>query len=58
MLHNVKDKTIRWKMIKEVERPRLVHARSTDIVSKDNIFSQLTVRFHTQQVCFIKYNIL
>uniref|UniRef100_A0A1B6CEE5 Large ribosomal subunit protein mL45 n=1 Tax=Clastoptera arizonana TaxID=38151 RepID=A0A1B6CEE5_9HEMI len=50
ILHNIQNKTIKWKMIKEVERPRLVHARSTDVISKDNVFSQLTVRFHTQQI--------
>uniref|UniRef100_A0A1B6D8W5 Large ribosomal subunit protein mL45 n=1 Tax=Clastoptera arizonana TaxID=38151 RepID=A0A1B6D8W5_9HEMI len=38
ILHNIQNKTIKWKMIKEVERPRLVHARSTDVISKDNVF--------------------
>lgn len=50
VMHNVKDKTIRWKYIKSIELPRVVHARCTDIITKENIFAQLTVRFHTQQV--------
>ncbi|XP_069673996.1 large ribosomal subunit protein mL45 [Periplaneta americana] len=51
--HNTIDKTIRWKFIKSLEPPRLVHARCTDLITKDNIFGQVTVRFHTQQVLAI-----
>lgn len=50
VMHNIMDKTIRWKMIESIELPRVVHARYTDIVTKQNIFAQLTVRFHTKQV--------
>jgi len=50
MLHNAKDKTIHWKMIGLLEQPRLVQARTQDLVHKENIFCQLTVRFHTQQI--------
>lgn len=50
VLHNIKNKTIRWKFIKSIELPRVVHARCTDIITKENVFAQLTVRFHTQQV--------
>lgn len=50
MIHNVKNKTIRWKMLGSIEPPRVVHARSTSIISKDNYFSQITVRFFTQQI--------
>lgn len=50
ILHNIQNKTVRWKYIKNIELPRIVHARCTNIVSKENIFAQLTVRFHTQQV--------
>ncbi|CAG9863653.1 unnamed protein product [Phyllotreta striolata] len=53
VIHNIKNKTIRWKFIKEIELPRIVHARCTDVVTKDNIFAQLTVRFHTQQILAI-----
>ncbi|XP_046972225.1 probable 39S ribosomal protein L45, mitochondrial [Vanessa cardui] len=47
--HNSLLKTIRWKFLDSLEPPRVVHARCTDIVSKENIFAQVTVRFHTRQ---------
>lgn len=50
VIHNTDKKTIRWKYLKDIELPRIVQARTTDIITKENIFSQLTVRFHTQQV--------
>lgn len=53
MMHNVRDKTIHWKFLKSLEPPRVVHARCTDIVTKENIFGQVTVRFHTQQILAI-----
>ena len=48
--HNTIDKTIHWKFLQSLEPPRVVHARCTDVISKDNIFGQVTVRFHTQQI--------
>lgn len=53
MMHNVKDKTIRWRFLQSLEPPRLVHARVTDVISKENLFAQITVRFHTQQLLAI-----
>ena len=53
MMHNIKDKTVRWKFIKSLEIPHVIHARCTDVISKENIFGQVTVRFHTQQVLAI-----
>lgn len=50
MIHNIDSKTLRWSFIKSIEPPRVVHARVTDIITSDNLFAQLTVRFHTQQV--------
>ncbi|KAJ8709396.1 hypothetical protein PYW07_009222 [Mythimna separata] len=47
--HNSRMKTIRWKFLESLEPPRVVHARCTDVVSKENIFGQVTVRFHTRQ---------
>jgi len=49
VLHNIDNKTIHWKYIKDVELPRIAHARHTHIITDDNIFAQVTVRFHTQQ---------
>lgn len=53
MLHNIKDKTIIWKFLKSLEPPRVVHARCTNVITNENIFGQVTVRFHTQQVLAI-----
>ncbi|XP_075146435.1 mitochondrial ribosomal protein L45 [Haematobia irritans] len=53
MMHNVKDKTIHWTFLKSLEPPRMVHARVTDVISKENLFAQVTVRFHTQQMLAI-----
>lgn len=50
VVHNIEYKTINWKFLKSLELPRIVHARCTNIVSKENIFAQVTVRLHTQQV--------
>lgn len=49
ILFNTKLKTIRWKFLGSIEPPRVVHARQTHVVSKENIFAQITVRMHTQQ---------
>lgn len=53
IIHNVDQKTIHWRFIRSLELPRVVHARCTDVISKDNIFGQVTVRFHTQQMLAI-----
>ncbi|CAG0897293.1 unnamed protein product [Darwinula stevensoni] len=49
MTRNVKLKTIRWNFLKSIEPPRVVHARATHLISKENMFAQVTLRFHTQQ---------
>lgn len=53
MMHNVKDKTIHWKFLQSLEPPRVVHARVTEVITKENQFAQVTVRFHTQQMLAI-----
>lgn len=50
VIHNIDKKTIRWKYLKDVELPRIVQARTTEVLSKENVFAQVTVRFHMQQV--------
>ncbi|XP_057375452.1 large ribosomal subunit protein mL45-like [Daphnia carinata] len=49
MTYDLKSCTTRWQFLKSLEPPRVVHARCTDVINKENIFSQVTVRFHTQQ---------
>lgn len=53
MIHNLMNKTIHWKFLESLEPARVVHARTTDIITKENVFAQLTVRFHTQQILAI-----
>ncbi|KFB40886.1 AGAP002412-PA-like protein [Anopheles sinensis] len=53
LMHNVADKTIHWQFLKSLEPPRVVHARCTDVITKENIFAQVTVRFHSQQTLAI-----
>lgn len=47
--HQARSKTIRWQFLGSLEPPQVVHARCTDVLSKENIFAQVTVRFHTKQ---------
>ncbi|RWS17371.1 putative 39S ribosomal protein L45-like protein [Dinothrombium tinctorium] len=50
MLFHCDNKTIRWNFIKSLEPPRVVHLRHEEIIEKTNIFAQVTVRLHTQQI--------
>lgn len=43
--HNTSLRTIKWKFLESLEPPRVVHARTTDIVSKENIFGQVSLTF-------------
>ena len=36
-------RTIRWQFIKSLEAPRVVHARCTDVITKQNIFAQVGI---------------
>lgn len=49
MMENVKSKTIAWNFIQCLEPPRIVQIRAQDMMSKSNVFAQVTVRLHTQQ---------
>lgn len=49
MMHNINKTQIRWKFLQSLEPARVVHARQTSMISKENIFAQVTVRIHTQQ---------
>ncbi|XP_071441232.1 large ribosomal subunit protein mL45 [Hetaerina americana] len=46
-------KTIHWQLLDWIEPPRFTHARCTDVITKDNVFGQITVRFHSQQLLAI-----
>jgi len=49
MMQNVERKTMRWNFLESLSIPRIVHVRSTDIITKSNLFAQATVRFHSRQ---------
>lgn len=53
MIHKIRNKTLRWNFIKSLEPPQAVHVRNANIVTSDNIFAQVTVRFHTKQTLAI-----
>ncbi|GIY80443.1 probable 39S ribosomal protein L45, mitochondrial [Caerostris extrusa] len=50
MMENIKNKTIVWKFIEQLEHARIVHVRVTDMVSRENLFAQVTCRLHTRQI--------
>ncbi|CAG0882383.1 unnamed protein product [Cyprideis torosa] len=50
VMHFMDKKTVRWKFLKSLEPPRVVHARQSHFITKTNVFAQVTVRLHTQQV--------
>ena len=50
MTNNTKGKSIYWDFVKSLEPPHVVQVRCQDVLSKNNVFAQVTVRFHTQQI--------
>lgn len=50
MVNGLENKSFRWQFVKSLEPPRVVHVRTTEMLSKDNLYAQVTVRLHTQQV--------
>ncbi|KAM9363942.1 large ribosomal subunit protein mL45 [Symphorus nematophorus] len=46
-------KTIRWRFVESLEPPKIVHARCPDMVSKGNLYGQVTVRMHSKQTLAI-----
>lgn len=43
-------KTLRWNFVESLEPPKVVHARCPDMVSKGNLYGQVTIRIHSRQV--------
>ncbi|EDO48989.1 predicted protein [Nematostella vectensis] len=46
-------KQLHWRYVKELERPRVVHARVIPVDSKENLFAQVTVKMNSEQVRFL-----
>ncbi|XP_013794078.1 probable 39S ribosomal protein L45, mitochondrial [Limulus polyphemus] len=53
LMYQTYRKTIRWDFIKSLEPPRVVQVRCTDVLTKDNVYAQVTVRMHSQQTLAI-----
>ncbi|ELT87519.1 hypothetical protein CAPTEDRAFT_222501 [Capitella teleta] len=49
MVWKLKNKTFRWKFVESLEPAKVVRVRAGNAISKENMFGQVTVRFHTQQ---------
>jgi large subunit ribosomal protein L45 len=49
------DKSLVWKFVKEVERPRIVHARIIPVLTKENLFAQVTVRVNAAQIFGVQH---
>lgn len=45
-------KTFRWTFHNSLEPPQVVHTRVAYLLTEDNKFAQVTVRFHSKQVSF------
>eukprot|EP00794_Sanderia_malayensis_P002992 gene2992-3449_t len=50
------NKRIYWRFIKSIKPPRIVHARVAPIQEKKNLFAQVTVKLHTEQILAITDN--
>ncbi|XP_047433761.1 39S ribosomal protein L45, mitochondrial [Mugil cephalus] len=46
-------KTIRWRFIESLEPPRVVQTRCPDMLTKGNLYGQVTVRMHSKQTLAI-----
>lgn len=55
MMHNTQNKQMVWKYLQLLEPARIVHGRVTNLIEKENLFAQLTVRIHSQQ-CLAIYD--
>ncbi|CAG2101693.1 unnamed protein product [Medioppia subpectinata] len=50
MTHKANQKTIKWQFVSAIEKPIVSHIRTLDMLSKNNLFGQMTVRLHTRQI--------
>ncbi|NXF93176.1 RM45 protein, partial [Eubucco bourcierii] len=53
MVRGNRYKTIRWSFVESLEPPRVVHLRCDSVVSRGNLYGQVTVRMHTRQILAI-----
>lgn len=53
MTFGLEHKTFRWKFVESIEPPTVVHVRVGNVLSRENMFGQATVRFHSKQILAI-----
>ena len=53
MIHQTENVSMYWEYIESLEAPTVKQVRIGEILTKDNKFAQVTVRFHTKQVCIL-----
>jgi len=53
MVHGLESKTMRWKFVESVEPPKVMQIRTDEMITSENMFSQITVRLHTRQILAI-----
>ncbi|KAM4623161.1 large ribosomal subunit protein mL45 [Discoglossus pictus] len=49
MVRGNRYRTIRWKYVESLEPPRVVQVRCPEMVTKGNLYGQVTVRMHSKQ---------
>uniref|UniRef100_A0A8C5QGF8 Large ribosomal subunit protein mL45 n=1 Tax=Leptobrachium leishanense TaxID=445787 RepID=A0A8C5QGF8_9ANUR len=49
MVRGNRRRTIRWSFVESLEPPRVVQVRCPDMVTKGNLYGQVTVRMHSRQ---------
>merc|ERR1719319_1329348 len=53
MIHQTENVSMYWEYIESLEAPTVKQVRIGEILTKENKFAQVTVRFHTKQILAI-----
>jgi len=53
LVHGLEKASLRWSFVESVEPPKVVQVRVEELMSKENLFAQVTVRMHTKQILAI-----
>ncbi|NXB90635.1 RM45 protein, partial [Vidua chalybeata] len=53
MVRGNRYRTIRWGFVESLEPPRVVHVRCESVLSRGNLYGQVTVRMHSRQTLAI-----
>jgi len=57
MTWKLEKKSFHWKYVESLEAARVVHVRATDMLSKENVYAQVTVRLLTRQVSMLQLKV-